>query len=90
MEKNELNSLLDKLHSQIEQTSTLGQAEVAKLRDLEVDIRALLDRAQGQTVEPQTSLLQQLEEDINVFEATHPTLSSALSEVMAILSNAGI
>jgi hypothetical protein len=90
MAENDLHDLLEKLHSQIEHTQTLGPEDLRKLRDLEADIRALLERAQNQKLEPQPPLLEQLEAGVSTFEVTHPTLAAALSEMMAILSNAGI
>ena len=90
MAENDLHELLEKLHSQIEQTQTLDQENLGQLRDLESDIRALLERSQNQKLEPQPPLLAQLEAEISTFEVTHPTLATALSELMAILSNAGI
>lgn len=90
MTEKSLQELLDELHSQIETARAVSPEELTRLRDLEADIRALLERNGAADAEPQPSLLHQLEERIAAFEVTHPVLAAALSEVAAILSNAGI
>ncbi len=90
MAENNLHDLLETLHNQIEATQSLGPEELAQLRDLESDIQALLERSKDQAVEPQPSLLGNLEAGISTFEVTHPTLAAALAEMITILSNAGI
>jgi hypothetical protein len=86
MTEKSLQELLDELHSQIETARAVSPEELNRLRDLEADIRSLLERNGA----AQPSLLHQLEERIAAFEVSHPVLAAALSEVAAILSNAGI
>lgn len=90
MSANDLHDLLAKLHSQIEHAQTLSKSDLDQLRDLEGELRALLARSQDQVTEPQPTILDQLDEGIRAFEVSHPTLAMTISEVMAILSNAGI
>jgi hypothetical protein len=90
MDENNLHDLLEKLHSQIENSPTIGKEDLAQLRDLEADIRALLERSNAEGIEQQPTLFQRLEESVGVFEVTHPTLAVTITDVMVILSNAGI
>ncbi len=86
----DLRKLLKQLHSEIERTETVDEKGGELLRHLGADIRALLERTEGAQVQPHPSLAGRLEETIGHFEATHPTLSIIMSEVLATLSNAGI
>lgn len=90
MDENNLHTLLEKLHSQIENAQTIGKDDLEQLRDLEADIRALLERSNAAGVEQPPTLFKRLEESVGVFEVTHPTLAVTISDVMVILSNAGI
>jgi hypothetical protein len=53
-----------------------------------VDIRELLERAESKR--PASSMMERIEASIDHFEVTHPELTSALSSLFTILSNAGI
>jgi hypothetical protein len=90
MNENDLHDLLDKFHNQIEQTPTIEKEDLEKLRDLESDIRALLDRSQNHPPESEPTILNRIEVFIGTFEVTHPKLALTLYDVMAVLSNAGI
>jgi hypothetical protein len=90
MDENNLHNLLEKLHSQIENAQTIGNEDLEQLRDLEADIRALLERSHDEVAEHQPTLFQRLEKAVGIFEVTHPTLAVTISDVMVILSNAGI
>ncbi len=89
MDENNLHDLLEKLHSQIENAQTIDPQDLAQLRDLETDIRALLERNQPEESEP-PSVVQRMEKNIGLFEVTHPTLAVAITDILVTLSNAGI
>jgi hypothetical protein len=61
------------------------------LRHLYTDIRKRLESS-GAKKEPEADdpILERLQGTIDHFEATHPSLTLTLSEMMTILSNAGI
>ncbi len=90
MDQNNLHDLLEKLHGQIENAQTIGKEDLDQLRDLETDIRALLERSNLETVEHQPSMLDRLQNAVGIFEVSHPTLAVTITDVMVILSNAGI
>ena len=91
MDNQELRNLLYELHIEIEQTQSLDEDGRRLLRYLETDINELLKRSEGelqQQVHPST--LRRLEDSIDYFELSHPTLTTQLSKLLSILSNAGI
>jgi hypothetical protein len=88
MEDKKLQTLLTKLHTELEHTTNLDDKGRALLRDLDVDIRKLLDNPVGNV--PQAPVLERLETSIKHLEVTHPSLTMALSELLTALNNAGI
>lgn len=90
MEKNELRSLLTKLHEEINNTKEVDDAGVDLLRDLEADIAALLERSDENDEPVQPSVFKNLEEAVTHFEVTHPTLTDQVAKISEILSGAGI
>ena len=84
-----LRDMLERLHSELEQTESVDEKGNEMLGHLDTDIRALLQRS-GRKKEPDEPVLERLQETIDHFEATHPSLTQTLSEMMTILSNAGI
>ncbi|RPI93372.1 MAG: DUF4404 family protein [Chloroflexi bacterium] len=89
MNDQDLRELLEKLHNELERTEAMDESGREKLRHLDADIRSLLKRS-GEEAETDESILERLQDSIDHFEATHPRLSLMLSEMMTILSNAGI
>jgi len=91
MDNQELRNLLYQLHIEIENTQSLDEDGRRLLRYLETDIDELLKRSDNdpqQQVHPST--LRRLEDGIDYFELSHPTLTTQLSKLLSILSNAGI
>ena len=88
MDEKELRELLEKVHAEIEKTQSVDENGRELLRDLESDIRGLLARSQEKQTEP--PIVERLDNTIKYFEVTHPDLTATLSELMTILSNAGI
>lgn len=84
-----LRELLEKLHKELEQIEVADEAGRERLRHLDADIRNLLERSErlDETDEP---MLERLQDSIDHFETTHPQLTMMLSQMMTILSNAGI
>jgi len=84
-----LRELLEKLHNQLEHTQVTDEAGRERLRHLEADIRKLLKRS-GDQVETDEPMLERLQDSIDHFETSHPQLTMMLSQMLTILSNAGI
>jgi hypothetical protein len=90
MDDQELKSLLERLHTEIEQNETVDEKERELLQHLGDDIRALLARSEGEEAQAAPSIIGHLEESIEHYEITHPELTLMLSKLLSILSNAGI
>jgi SMC interacting uncharacterized protein involved in chromosome segregation len=88
MNNQELDELLEKLHKEIEGTQSLDEKGRELLRDLSADIQELLGHTEEKKAAP--SMMERMETSIDYFEVTHPELTSALSSLFTILSNAGI
>lgn len=89
MSDQDLRQLLEKLHNELEHTASMDERENEMLRHLDADIRTLLKRS-GTKLERDEPMMERLQDTIDHFEETHPTLTTMLSEMMTILSNAGI
>ena len=89
MPNDDLRTLLEKLHAEIGRTQNVDAEGRDLLRNLESDIRSLLTRSNEEHMQA-SGLPQRLEDAINVLEASHPALTQMLSELLTILSNAGI
>ena len=90
MDDQDLRSLLERLHTEIERNEPLDEKERELLQHLGVDIRELLARSEGEETQAESSMITRLEESLDQFEITHPDLTMLLNKLLAILSNAGI
>ena len=91
MDNQELRKLLEQLQNEIEHTQTIDNNGRQLLQNLETDINELLERSEsGPLSQPHPSTLSRLEDSINYFELSHPNLTSQLTKLLSILSNAGI
>ena len=88
MTDKKLSELLEQLHNELEKPEAMDEKGHELLRSLDADIQKLLERSEEADVDE--SMLQRLQDSIDHFEVTHPDLTSALSHMMTILSNAGI
>lgn len=87
----DLRELLERLNHELEKTESVDERGHKLLRNLDADIRRRLeDTETKRETHEDDSLLERLESAIEHFEETHPTLTLTLSEMMTILSNAGI
>ena len=90
MDNEEHRKLLQQLHDEIHNTQSVEETDVELLRDLEVDIRALLARAEENPVEVHPNFVERLHGALNRFEVTYPDLTSLISKLLDSLSSAGI
>jgi len=84
-----LRELLEKVHNELERAETMDEKGKEMLRHLDADIRTLLKRS-GTKVEADEPMLERLQDTIDHFETAYPRLTMMLSEMMTILSNAGV
>ncbi len=88
MTDNNLNKLLEELHTALDATEALDEKGRELLRALNEDIQELLERSEHG--ESDDSLLERLQETLVHFEHSHPVVASAVSNLLTALSNAGI
>ena len=88
MDNQELTKLLEALHNELQRTDKLDDKGQELLRHLDADIRSILGHEEKDPANE--SLALRLQESVEHFEATHPTLTTLLSEMLTSLSNAGI
>jgi predicted nucleic acid-binding Zn-ribbon protein len=84
-----LRELLEKLHYELEHVEVTDEAGQERLRHLREDIRRLRERS-DENEETDEPMLERLQDSIDHFEDTHPDLTLMISQMMTILSNAGI
>jgi hypothetical protein len=90
MDDQELRKLIEQLHAEIQNTHTVDEKGQELLAHLESDIRKLLDR-NGEVAAPlHPSTLRRLQESLDHFEVTHPTLTLLISRLLEGFSNVGI
>jgi thiamine biosynthesis lipoprotein ApbE len=90
MEDQELRELIEKMHAEIQNTHTVNKKDQELLIHLESDIRTLLAQPGGVVAPVHPSTIQRIEEGLDHFEVTHPTLTILLSRLLEALNNVGI
>ena len=91
MNDDELRTLLEELHSKIENTNEVDEEGRELLNHLSTDIQNLLKRTgRDEPLRGTPREINRLEESVQHFEVTHPSLTAALSQLLNILNNAGI
>jgi alkylated DNA nucleotide flippase Atl1 len=88
MSDKNLSELLEELREELGKQRVMDEKGRQLLRNLDTDIQKLLLRSEG--IEPDETFLEGLKDAIDHFEDSHPRLTSALSHMLTILSNAGI
>ncbi len=86
MNDKKLDSLLEQVHDELQKVDKVDAASLKLLQDLEQDVQSLLKKSEVET----PSILGRMQKAVERFEVEHPTLTTLLSEVSTILSNAGI
>jgi predicted component of type VI protein secretion system len=86
MTEEKLDKLLEQLREELGKTEAVDEKGRELLRILDADIQDLLNRSEGAG----DTLLDRLQDAVDHFEITHPTLTTALSQMLNVLNNAGI
>jgi len=87
MANEERRKLLEEFRDQVAQTENLDEKGRALLGSLDAEIARL---SEDEAADTPDSVLEQLQESIEHFEDTHPSLTMTLSQMLTVLSNAGI
>lgn len=86
MTDQKLRELLQQLHDELERTQSMDEKGREMLSHINADIQQFLDPAQDNPA----TLMGQLQGAIDHFEIEHPAITTALSQMLNALSNAGI
>ena len=84
----ERRKVLEEFRNQVAQTEDLDEEGRILLSSLDKEIHDLLESSED--VDTPDTVLEQLQESIEHFEDTHPSLTMTLSQMLTVLSNAGI
>jgi hypothetical protein len=90
MDDNDSRKLLQQLHDEINNLQSVDEKSSDLLRDIDGDIRSLLERSGEKTTEVHPTIIGRLEDAVGEFEVTHPELTALISKVLDSLSIAGI
>ena len=90
MANEERRKMLEEFRNQVAQAEPLDEEDRNLLLSLDKEIERLVDRSDDESGDTPDTVLEQLQESIEHFEETHPTLTLTLSQMMTVLSNAGI
>jgi hypothetical protein len=86
MNDKKLDSLLEQVHAELQKVDKVDPESLKLLQDLEQDVQSLLKKSDVET----PSILGRMQKAVERFEVEHPTLTTLLSEISTVLSNAGI
>jgi len=91
MPEKRLREELARLHTELEQASSVDRSSRELLEDLLTDIRRLLDAAPADSAqEDDDSLAERLGDAVRHFQDEHPNLAVAVGRIATALSNLGI
>lgn len=82
-----LEALHRQIRAELESVEHLDDEKRRLLEQLQVDIAAALERCEE---EHEPSLLERLDEAVDEFQVSHPSLTTAIGHVMDVLSRSGI
>lgn len=86
MTDQKLPELLQQLHDELEKTESIDEEGRDLLIHLNADIQKFIDPDE----EDDDTIFEQIQDAIDRFEVDHPVITTALSQILNSLSNAGI
>ncbi len=89
-QQRQLQVMLEQLDAEIKRTRTVDRNQRRQLLALQEDVRALLQRSPEAVPGDHEPNIQGLQAGLQYFEASHPTLSSLIEQVLNTLSGLGI
>jgi predicted nucleic acid-binding Zn-ribbon protein len=90
MDAIELRKLIEQLQIEIQKAKTVNEKDQEMLVQLDSEIHELLGRIEGKEVHIHPTTIKRLEDNLSHFEASHPTLTMVISQVLDALSSIGI
>jgi hypothetical protein len=86
MNDKKFETLLEQVHAELQKVDKVDAESLKLLQDLQQDVQGLLDKAEVEA----PSILARMQKAIERFEVDHPALTTLISELSTVLSNAGI
>jgi hypothetical protein len=90
MDDQKLKKLLEQLQVEIEHADHVDAKGKDLLLKIDRDVHELLNRPQNETLTIHPRVIERLERTIDHLEISHPGISQYLTELLEILSKAGI
>ena len=90
MDKNRLTESLEELQEALQKTTTISRQDRQRLERLEADIQKRLEREEDEEDNPVEELMDELVDEIQEFEVSHPQITLALGHLLDILSQSGV
>jgi uncharacterized membrane protein len=88
MDKNQLSESLKELQAALRSTTSISKQDRMRLERLEANIQKRLEREEE--AEDDETLVDELVDEIQEFEVSHPQITLALGHLMDILSQSGV
>jgi hypothetical protein len=85
-----VRNLLKQLHSMLDGTTSITEKDRKLLKQLSVDIQALLAQPGAATRATHQTTIDQLQAAVTRFEVSHPDLTATMAQVSKALGDMGI
>ncbi len=90
MDTDPSRKILEQVHDEINNTDAVDEKDIEMLRDLDKDIRMLIERS-GEHAEPvHSEIIERMQDSLTHFEVDHPELTGLIARLIDSLSNAGV
>ena len=86
----ELQNLLKKLRTEINNIKVVDKSSVEMLDKMKKEIDRALERSEAKQEIEKSSLVERLEKSVEHFEASHPELTAKMNNVINFLNNVGL
>jgi Domain of unknown function (DUF4404) len=90
MDNDKKRELLQHLHDEINNIQQVDEKNSELLKDIDSDIRELLERSGESPLDLNHTVIDHLESGIRHFEVDHPELTALISKLIDSLSAAGV
>ena len=90
MDTKHLHARLQQLHEELQHIGSVDGDEKRALQQLVTDIHEILEKAQERPTEEYSQLSERLKDNLARLEASHPTVTLLMGQVIDILAKMGI
>lgn len=90
MDAQQLHARLHQLHTELQQIESVDADERRALQQLMADIHEILEKEEGPPIQKYGQLSERLRNNIAQLEASHPTVTMLMGQVIDALAKMGI